>query len=143
MDIIPKYRVTHSGYDNNKKSYGPILDAAGCLTPPIFSSLPHISDLQFTFFLMNYILSSSLSECNTLECQCRPPYQIVGGECTLATCGTGGLCSGGAECVQIAGGVSYCACPKGLRPKEDGTCEGECRSTTEVWCKFSNDSVII
>ncbi|KAI5719789.1 hypothetical protein M8J76_014878 [Diaphorina citri] len=66
---------------------------------------------------------SLCEECNTLECQCRPPYQIASGECTLATCGTQGQCPGGAECVNIAGGVSYCACPKGFRPKEDGYCE--------------------
>ena len=62
-------------------------------------------------------------ECNSLECQCRPPYQIVNGECTLAGCNKE-KCPAGAECVSIAGGVSYCACPKGYRPREDGSCYG-------------------
>lgn len=35
-----------------------------------------------------------------------------------------GKCPAGAECMSIAGGVSYCACPKGYRPREDGSCYG-------------------
>jgi len=73
------------------------------------------------YFYMMYIFICL--ECNSLECKCRPPYQIVNGECTLAGCDKG-KCPAGAECVSIAGGVSYCACPKGYRPREDGSCYG-------------------
>lgn len=66
-----------------------------------------------------------LSECSTLECQCQAPYQIVNGNCVLAGCSKGEPCPAGAECITIAGGVSYCACPKGYRIKHDGSCEGE------------------
>lgn len=66
-----------------------------------------------------------LSECSTLECQCQAPYQIVNGNCVLAGCSKGEPCPAGAECITIAGGVSYCACPKGYRIKQDGSCEGE------------------
>ena len=61
-------------------------------------------------------------ECNSLECQCQPPYQIVDGNCILADCSNGGKCPQGAECITITGGVSYCACPKGFRPQPDGSC---------------------
>lgn len=66
-----------------------------------------------------------LSECNTLECQCQAPYQIVNGNCVLAGCSKGEPCPAGAECITVAGGVSYCACPKGYRIRHDGSCEGE------------------
>jgi hypothetical protein len=42
----------------------------------------------------------------------------------LAGCSKGEPCPAGAECITIAGGVSYCACPKGYRIKNDGSCEG-------------------
>lgn len=61
-------------------------------------------------------------ECNNLECQCQPPYKFVGGNCILAGCLDGGKCPSGAECISIAGGVSYCACPKGFRTQTDGSC---------------------
>jgi hypothetical protein len=70
-------------------------------------------------------LTVYLSECNTLECQCQAPYQIVNGNCVLAGCSKGEPCPPGAECITVAGGVSYCACPKGYRIKHDGSCEGE------------------
>lgn len=76
----------------------------------------------FIFTRIKYLYIYIL-ECNSLECQCRPPYQIVNGECTLAGCNKG-KCPTGAECISIAGGVSYCACPKGYRPREDGSCYG-------------------
>lgn len=42
----------------------------------------------------------------------------------LAGCSKGEKCPSGAECITIAGGVSYCACPKGYTTKSDGSCEG-------------------
>lgn len=65
---------------------------------------------------------SLCEECNSLECQCQPPYKFVGGNCILAGCSEGGKCPPGAECISIAGGVSYCACPKGYRTQADGSC---------------------
>lgn len=62
-------------------------------------------------------------ECNSAECQCQPPYQLVGGNCILAGCSNGNKCPNGAECISITGGVSYCACPKGFRTQTDGSCE--------------------
>lgn len=64
------------------------------------------------------------SECSTTECLCQPPYELVGGECTLSQCLSGNKCLPGAECITIAGGISFCACTKGLRPDQDGKCEG-------------------
>ena len=64
----------------------------------------------------------SCEECNSAECQCQPPYQLVGGNCILAGCSNGKKCPKGAECISITGGVSYCACPKGYRTQTDGTC---------------------
>jgi len=64
------------------------------------------------------------TECNSIECQCQPPYKIVNGKCMLAGCSKGEKCPSGAECITIAGGVSYCACPKGYTTKSDGSCEG-------------------
>lgn len=74
---------------------------------------------------MKYLFRfSQFAECTTLACQCQPPYQVVGTECVLADCSKGNKCPAGAECITIAGGVSYCACPKGSRPAEDGSCQG-------------------
>lgn len=67
------------------------------------------------------------AECNSIECQCQPPYKIVNGKCMLAGCSKGEKCPSGAECITIAGGVSYCACPKGYTTKSDGSCEGSYR----------------
>lgn len=64
------------------------------------------------------------AECSTAECQCQPPYKLVNGECTLSQCLKGNDCPQGAECITIAGGISYCACIKGLSPDQDGKCEG-------------------
>lgn len=61
-------------------------------------------------------------ECNSPECQCQPPYKLVGNNCVLAGCSNGEKCGKGAECISIAGGVSYCACPKGYRTQADGSC---------------------
>lgn len=61
-------------------------------------------------------------ECNSPECSCQPPYQLIGGNCILAGCSNGKKCPKGAECITITGGVSYCACPKGYRTQTDGTC---------------------
>ena len=46
----------------------------------------------------------------------------------LAGCSKGEKCPSGAECITIAGGVSYCACPKGYTTKADGSCEGLCQN---------------
>lgn len=77
-----------------------------CLCPPKFYGNPYVI----------------CEECNTAECQCKAPYKFVGGSCILAGCQDGGKCPPGAECISIAGGVSYCACPKGYRTQSDGSC---------------------
>lgn len=64
----------------------------------------------------------SCDECNSPECKCQSPYQLVGGNCILAGCSNGEICPSGAECITITGGVSYCACPKGYRTQADGSC---------------------
>jgi hypothetical protein len=51
---------------------------------------------------------------------------VVGGACVLAGCSKKEPCPPGAECITIAGGVSYCACPKGFRTQQDGSCDGKC-----------------
>ena len=75
--------------------------------------------------------------CNGPDCGCQPPYTQDGGQCVLATCKNKGDCSKGAECITIAGGVSYCACPAGFNVNPDGTCEdiNECLSTSRA-CGF-------
>lgn len=77
-----------------------------CFCPPNFYGNPYII----------------CEECNNAECQCKAPYKFVGGNCILAGCQDGGQCPPGAECISIAGGVSYCACPKGYRTQTDGSC---------------------
>lgn len=67
---------------------------------------------------------SLCEECNSIECQCQPPYKIVNGKCMLSGCSKGETCPSGAECITIAGGVSYCACPKGYSTRPDGSCQG-------------------
>lgn len=73
---------------------------------------------------VDLMIYRAITECNSLECQCQPPYKIVNGKCMLAGCSKGEKCPSGAECITIAGGVSYCACPKGYTTKVDGSCEG-------------------
>ena len=68
---------------------------------------------------------SLCEECNSIECQCQPPYKIVNDKCMLSGCSKGEACPSGAECITIAGGVSYCACPKGYSTRSDGSCEGQ------------------
>lgn len=84
------------------------------------------------------------AECNSIECQCQPPYKIVNGKCMLAGCSKGEKCPSGAECITIAGGVSYCACPKGYTTKSDGSCEGSYReflpSSSKPWSPNRNHS---
>lgn len=77
-----------------------------CFCPPNFFGNPYVI----------------CEECNSAECQCKAPYKFVGGNCILAGCQDGGQCPPGAECISIAGGVSYCACPKGFRTQSDGSC---------------------
>ncbi|KAJ8890121.1 hypothetical protein PR048_009628 [Dryococelus australis] len=81
-------------------------------------------------------------ECNTLECQCQPPYQIVGGNCVLAGCSKDEKCPSGAECITITGGVSYCACPKGYRTLQDGSCQdvNECVESHHV-CGYGAECI--
>lgn len=76
----------------------------------------------------------SCDECNSIECQCQPPYQLVGSNCILAGCKDGSSCPPGAECITITGGVSYCACPKGYRTQNDGSCVDidECAENTHT-----------
>lgn len=95
-----------------------------CQCPPGFNGNPY----------------SLCEECNSLECQCQPPYKLVGGNCILAGCLEGGKCPTGAECISIAGGVSYCACPKGFRTQKDGTCidVDECAEKQQI-CGYGAD----
>ncbi|CAB0029718.1 unnamed protein product, partial [Trichogramma brassicae] len=85
---------------------------------------------------------SLCEECNSIECQCQPPYKIVDGKCVLADCSKGEKCPKGAECIRIAGGVSYCACPKGYRTNEDGSCEDmdECSEGRQV-CGYGAECI--
>lgn len=85
---------------------------------------------------------SSCQECNSMECQCQPPYQIVDGNCILSGCQAGGVCPGGAECVTIAGGVSYCACPHGYRPDANGHCQdiNECLESRHM-CSYGAECI--
>ena len=64
-----------------------------------------------------------VSECDTLECKCQPPYKIIGQNCVLANCSRGNQCPSGAECITIQGGVSYCACPRGFTMLPDNSCQ--------------------
>lgn len=97
-----------------------------CHCPPGFNGNPYLG----------------CEECNSLECQCQPPYQFVGGQCILAGCGDGGKCPKGAECISITGGLSYCACPKGYRTQNDGSCADidECAEGRQV-CGFGADCI--
>lgn len=62
--------------------------------------------------------------CDSPECQCQPPYTLVGKNCILAGCDNKKQkCPHGAECISITGGISYCACPKGFRTQADGSCQ--------------------
>lgn len=83
--------------------------------------------------VLTYINYSLCIECNSIECQCKKPYQLVGGNCILAGCTDSSKCAKGAECISIAGGVSYCACPKGYRTEADGSCSdiNECLETQQ------------
>ncbi|XP_014478673.1 PREDICTED: fibrillin-1-like [Dinoponera quadriceps] len=85
---------------------------------------------------------SLCEECNSIECQCQPPYKIVNGKCMLAGCSKGEKCPSGAECITIAGGVSYCACPKGYTTKSDGSCEdiNECTVGHQV-CGYGAECI--
>jgi hypothetical protein len=69
---------------------------------------------------------------------------VVNGDCVLASCSKKEKCPLGAECITIAGGVSYCACHKGKKPKPDGSCEGKKKTIGikfflikfEIWFNF-------
>ncbi|CAH0390731.1 unnamed protein product [Bemisia tabaci] len=84
---------------------------------------------------------NSCEECNSSECQCKHPYQLLNGECVLAGCDNG-QCPNGAECITIAGQVSYCACPKGFRRQEDGVCEDidECAEIAQA-CGYGAECI--
>jgi Calcium-binding EGF domain/EGF domain len=75
--------------------------------------------------------------CDTPDCQCQPPYTLVGKNCILAGCSKDQKCPPGAECISITGGLSYCACPKGFRTQTDGSCVDidECRENPQA-CGF-------
>lgn len=77
----------------------------------------------------------SCDVCDSVECRCQPPYRVIGGTCLLSGCAGGKqTCPSGAQCINVAGGVSYCACPTGYRPLADGSCEdvNECLETIQV-----------
>lgn len=81
--------------------------------------------------------------CNTPECQCQSPYKLVGNSCVLSGCSSGQACPSGAECISIAGGVSYCACPKGYQTQPDGSCVDvdECEERGAQLCAFGAQCV--
>lgn len=97
-----------------------------CFCPPNFFGNPY----------------SICEECTSAECQCKAPYKFVGGNCILAGCQDGGKCPKGAECISIAGGVSYCACPKGYRTQSDGSCidVNECLEN-QHFCAFGAECI--
>uniref|UniRef100_A0A182M1U8 EGF-like domain-containing protein n=1 Tax=Anopheles culicifacies TaxID=139723 RepID=A0A182M1U8_9DIPT len=76
----------------------------------------------------------SCDECHSAECRCAAPYKLMDGNCVLDSCSPDGKCPGGAECISITGGVSYCACPKGFRTLANGHCEDidECGEGQQV-----------
>ncbi|EAL39252.3 AGAP010021-PA, partial [Anopheles gambiae str. PEST] len=76
----------------------------------------------------------SCDECHSAECRCAAPYKLMEGNCVLDSCSPDGKCPGGAECITITGGVSYCACPKGFRTLANGHCEDidECGEGQQV-----------
>ncbi|CAG0881855.1 unnamed protein product [Darwinula stevensoni] len=87
---------------------------------------------------------ASCQECNSIECSCLPPSKFIDGSCVLTNCSTRNPCPGGAECVQLTGGLTYCACPKGYQTLPDGTCQdiNECRfSNGQRVCGFGADCV--
>lgn len=60
----------------------------------------------------------------------------------MAGCSKGEPCPSGAECITIAGGVSYCACPKGFRTSQDGSCQDidECVEGRQV-CGYGAECI--
>lgn len=64
------------------------------------------------------------------------------GNCVLSGCSKGETCPPGAECITISGGVSYCACPKGFRTQQDGSCVdvNECTENQQV-CGYGAECV--
>ena len=68
-------------------------------------------------------------------CSCLPPYQLgTDGQCQLSGCQSSSECQAPAQCVKIAGGVSYCACPTGYQPDPTGT--GRCVDVDECRVSF-------
>lgn len=84
-------------------------------------------------------------QCKSPECQCQPPYKLVGNSCILADCSKDKKCPNGAECISIAGGVSYCACPKGYKTGPDGSCVdvNECVERDSQVCAFGAECINI
>lgn len=84
-------------------------------------------------------------QCKSPECQCQPPYKLVGNSCILADCSKDKKCPSGAECISIAGGVSYCACPKGYKTGPDGSCVdvNECVERDSQVCAFGAECINI
>uniref|UniRef100_A0A1A9ZCQ3 EGF-like domain-containing protein n=1 Tax=Glossina pallidipes TaxID=7398 RepID=A0A1A9ZCQ3_GLOPL len=82
-------------------------------------------------------------QCNSPECQCQPPFKLVGTSCILSGCSDGNRCPSGAECISIAGGVSYCACPKGYKTLLDGSCADvdECLETGTKTCAYGAECI--
>lgn len=80
--------------------------------------------------------------CNDIKCQCQPPYTVVDGNCVLSGCTADKKCGQGAECIIIADGVSYCACPAGYTQSADGSCEdiNECMFGQPV-CGFGAECI--
>ena len=123
--------VCRRGYDRNPKT-GKCEDINECLTASVgkpvcgvdavCKNLPGSYDCECPKGFSGNPFSRC-EKCAAGSCSCQPPYQLVGDECRLAGCSTDKDCSANAQCVKIAGGVSYCACPPGYRPGADGGCE--------------------
>eukprot|EP00095_Tigriopus_kingsejongensis_P012598 maker-scaffold642_size120736-snap-gene-0.27 protein:Tk12598 transcript:maker-scaffold642_size120736-snap-gene-0.27-mRNA-1 annotation:"GH13743" len=82
---------------------------------------------------------TSCQSCSGSSCSCLPPYQDIEGRCQLADCSN---CEAPAKCVQITGGISYCACPRGyeMNPRTKN-CEDidECQAIGHTPCGSGAD----
>lgn len=55
---------------------------------------------------------TSCQQCVDRKCDCQPPYFERNGECHLPDCQN---CNTPAKCIEITGGINYCACPIGFK----------------------------
>ncbi|KAK2714568.1 hypothetical protein QYM36_008952 [Artemia franciscana] len=113
-------------------------DGATCGLNAVCINIPGSFDCQCpTGFSGNPFVECQACSVNG-ECKCQPPYQLIAGSCLLVNCHqnttTDKPCPAGAECITIAGGVSYCACPVGFSTNSDGSCSdiNECESLSNA-----------